>query len=106
MSPQILYRWEEHVRGKCLVFLVGAGAAWFGIIGYGLLVRGDPLTLTSTAGTCFFAIVGLACVTFAFIGGTDCMEISDEAICWKRPIGKPRAIAFQDIKCYEIVNPG
>ena len=107
MNSCILYKFEYRVRPMFAVFFLGACACWFGIIGFRLLVKGEPWNLGFELGTAFFVALGLYFVAVLVIGGIDYFEINEDAVVWTRPVllGGCGEIRHEDVEFFERVSP-
>jgi hypothetical protein len=102
MSEHFLYKYEAPVRPKNIIFLVGFGGFWFGFFGNDLIVN-QNVTVESVIGTIVF--VPLACLFILCIikGGTERLEITDEAVHWHCPVDGDGTIRHEDVESFEIL---
>ena len=61
-------------------------------------MRGDPFTIESAIGTGVFAILGCFFVALIIKGGTNYLEVNDEAIYWRNVFEGETTIEHADVE--------
>lgn len=100
LSEETLYHFQEPVRPKAVVFLVGFTAFWLAA----LIIFREPFTVEFAVGTVVW--IGLVCHFTSLIvkGGKWRMEVTEQVVRWHGPGQGDRTIRHADVESFEVVE--